>query len=54
MTRREYFEDRHEELRESGLCLDCGNVPVESWEALCPQCKAYRRGYFRWWKVVRP
>ena len=54
MTRREYFEDRHEELRESGLCVDCGDYPVETWETLCPGCKHYRRRYIRWWKVVRP
>lgn len=48
MTLREYHKDRHEELKESGLCLDCGDVPVEYWESLCPGCKSQRR---RHWKV---
>ena len=54
----EYQADRYAELKELGLCPDCGEVPVESWETLCPACRAVRmkfyRKFYHWYAVVRP
>ena len=52
MTVSEFIADRHQELRELGLCCDCGDAVPDPGSVICEGCKRYRRGHFQIYKRV--